>query len=148
MTDILKVIQEAWGWCGIEPAEVIAVSPFGNVIVLDTLGGVWRICPEELAATKIAHEMPEFEALRDDTEFVRDWEMEVFRAEAERTLGPADKGRCYCLKIPAILGGQYASANLGTISIAELLGTSGSMAFQIKELPNGARVRLVVQEPN
>jgi hypothetical protein len=148
MTDILKTIQKAWGWCGIEPAEVIAISPFGNVIVLDALCAVWRICPEELAATKVAHSMREFEALRGDPEFAKDWEMEPLRAEAELSLGPPGEGRCYCLKIPGVLGGQYAGENLGTISIVELLSVSGSMAFQIKDLPDGRRVRLVIRKPD
>jgi len=148
MTDILTTIQKGWGWSGIEPVEVVAVSPVGNVIVLDASGIVWRICPEELSAERIAHSMSAFEALRDAPEFVEDWEMGAFGREAERALGPPGDGRCYCLKIPAVLGGQYARENLGVISIAELLGASGSMAFQIKDIPDGQRVRLVVQKPD
>ncbi len=148
MTDILTIIQKAWGWCGIEPVEVVAVSPFGNAVVLDASGTVWRICPEELSAEKIAHSMSAFEALRDAPEFASDWEMGALKTEAERALGPPGEGRCYCLKIPAVLGGQYARENLGVISITQLLGASGSMAFQIKDVPDGQRVRLVVQKPD
>ena len=38
MTDILKTIRDAWGWRGLEPAELIAISAFGNVIVQDAAG--------------------------------------------------------------------------------------------------------------
>ena len=39
--------------------------------------------------------------------------------EATARLGPLDQGRKYCLKIPAILGGEYGGDNLGTISLTE-----------------------------
>jgi hypothetical protein len=148
MTDLLETIRKAWGWRGIAPTELIAINAFGNVIVRDRTGEIWRICPEELDAKKIAHSQSEYEALRDKEEFAEDWDFAAVRLEAEASLGEPGEGRCYCLKIPAILGGKYADDNLGTISISELLSVSGSMAFQIKDIPDGAKVRLVVQDSN
>jgi hypothetical protein len=148
VSDLLKTIREAWGWCGIEPAELIAINAFGNVIVQDAAGEIWRIQPEELDATKIAGSRLGYEALRDDPDFATDWDMERPRIEAEALLGEPSEGRCYCLKYPGIFGGQYTAENCGTISIGELLATSGSLAFQIKDVPDGGQIRLPVQNSN
>jgi hypothetical protein len=146
MSDLVKTIREAWGWCGIEPTEVIAINSFGNVIVQDDVGEIWRICPEELEATKIASSRSAYELRRGNQDFALDWEMEVPRLEAEALLGEPGKGRCYCFKIPAILGGRYAGDNFGTISIVELLSASGNMAFQIKDIPDGEKVRIIAKK--
>jgi hypothetical protein len=148
VSSIWNTIRNAWGWCGIEPAELIATSAFGNVIVQDAAGEIWRIRPEELDAGKIADSLVEYEALRGDPDFVADWAMERLRLEAEALLGEPGEGRCYCLKYPGIFGGQYIAENCGTICIGELLATSGSLALQIKDVPNGGKVRLVVKKPD
>jgi hypothetical protein len=63
---------------------------------------------------------------------------------ARQKLGPLPQGRCYCLKLPAILGGSYEATNLGTISLDELISFSGDMAEQIKDVPDGGPVDIKV----
>jgi hypothetical protein len=64
---------------------------------------------------------------------------------ATAKLGPPDKGRCFCLKIPAVLGGAYGPENFETISLSELISCSGDLASQIKDVPDGAKVSLVIK---
>jgi hypothetical protein len=64
---------------------------------------------------------------------------------AEHHLGPLSEGRCYCLKLPAVLGGTYEPTNLGTNSVRELLAFAGDIAQQIKDLPDGAQIDLVLK---
>jgi len=54
--------------------------------------------------------------------------------------------RCYCLKIPSVLGGAYAIHNIGTIYRAELIAASGHIAEQIKDLPDGSKLRLKISD--
>lgn len=148
MTDLLKTIQEAWGWCGGAPAEIIATNAFGNVIFQDSAGHIWRIRPEELSVTLIASSRLEFEAARATSGFATDWNMEALRVEAEALFGEPGDGRCYCFKTPPVLGGQYAADNLGTIALGEFLGSSGTLAFQIKDVPDHSQITLVIKKSN
>jgi hypothetical protein len=50
------------------------------------------------------------------------------------------------LKTPAVLGGQYESSNLATISLQELVAISGHLAKEIDGLADGAPIRLTVTE--
>jgi hypothetical protein len=71
--------------------------------------------------------------------------MERLVSLATSELGAPTEGRCFCLKIPAVLGGKYELENLATISILELISFAGDLASQIKDLPVGTNVRLTVK---
>jgi hypothetical protein len=143
---MLDRIREAWGSAGLDPAEMVAVNQFRNVIVRATDGAYWRMCPEEWSCKLVASGSAEYAALTADAEFRVDWEMKRLVAEAAWKLGPLEEGHCYCLKQPAVIGGQYDAKNFGTITIDELIWFAGDMAKQIKNLPDGAEIILEIQE--
>ena len=68
--------------------------------------------------------------------------MRALTEEARATLGAPPAARCYCLKLPATLGGAYAIDNIGTIDRGELIAFSGALARQIDGLPDGAQIEL------
>lgn len=137
-------ICKAWGWKGIESAEVVAVNKFGNVIFTDQAGKYWRICPEELECKVIADSAASYEQVLNDPEFRQDWEMTRLVDIAEAKYGIQPVHRCFCLKMPGILGGAYELENIGTIRIGELIRFSGDVANQIKDLPPGSKIELKI----
>ena len=52
--NLVAIISRAWGWTGLQPVEVVAENDFGNLMVRDTSGQYWRICPEDLYCRIIA----------------------------------------------------------------------------------------------
>lgn len=72
--------------------------------------------------------------------------MQVLVERACSALGVPTGERCYCLRIPATLGGAYTLDNIGTIDRAELISASGYIANQIDDLPDGAQIRLRVTD--
>jgi hypothetical protein len=142
--DMIDTIRTAWSWIGLAPAEIVATNAFGNLIVRSVDGAFWRICPEELSCAPIAWSQSEYERLLGDAEFVTDWEMTNLVELARDHLGPLSPGRCYCLKMPAILGGGYEASNLGTNSRFEVIAFSGDVAQQLKDVPDGGRVKISI----
>lgn len=143
---MLETIRKAWGWIGLEPAEVIAINSFANLIVRAINGAFWRICPEEWSCEQIARSGDDFATRWNDEQFRMDWEMSRLVEPAKERLGPLPDGRCYCLKVPAVTGGSYEAANFGTISLKELISFSGHMAEQIKDVPDGGQVVIEVRK--
>jgi hypothetical protein len=138
-----ELIRESWGWAGFEDVrEVLAQNQFGNLIFRDSVGCLWRICPEQLSCEKIAEDDQEYARLWKNEAFLRDWNMEALVETANARYGAQPQGRCFCLKMPAALGGGYEVDNVGTIAIAELISFAGDIAKQIKDLPDGAKIRL------
>jgi len=144
--ELIEQIERAWGWTGIKPAEVVGENDFGNLVVRDAQGQYWRICPEDLYCEVIATDRAALDALVKDEEFQNDWNMYALVEEAKAKVGPLGSGRKYCLKIPGLLGGEYGGNNLASIGLVELVRVSGDIAFQIKDLPDGAEVRFHITE--
>ena len=144
--NLIEEIESSWGWTGIQPVKVVAENDFGNLMVRDTQGKYWRICPEDLSCQVIAPDRASLDVLLDDPEFQDDWHMTALVEEAQETVGPLEPGRKYCLKIPGVLGGEYGGSNLASLALGELIGVSGSIAFQIKDLPDGAQVQFRITD--
>ena len=143
---ILEIIKDSWGWTGIEPIEIVGENAFGNLIIKDAYNKYWRLCPEDIYCKVVAQNRPELDSLSIDEEFMTDWYMDSLVEMANEKLGPLQEGRKYCLKVPGVLGGEYSGDNLATISLEELIRFSGDLAHQIKDLPDGAQVKLNVTE--
>ena len=141
---LIDAIKDAWGWAGVDPCTIIAQNAFGNVIFTDHNGRYWRLCPEDLYCEIVAEDQEQFSQLTEDEEFVFDWEMVELVLQAQRRVGSLAEGYCYCLTIPGALGGEYGGANLNQVPIRELIQFSGSIAFQSRDLPDGAWVKLEV----
>lgn len=139
---LLEKIKSGWSWKGVEPARVLRVNDFGNVLFEDIAGLIWRLCPEDLSCEVVANDRAQLDELSRDDDFVQDWNMTPLVTLARGRLGPLQPGYKYCLKIAAPLGGAYSGDNLGVITHLELVEASGSLARQIDGLPDGATIEL------
>lgn len=143
---LVAAIKNSWGWTGIDPVEVVGENDFGNLIVKDSQGRYWRICPEDCYCKVVAADRNELDALSTNQDFLHDWYVRELVAQAHELCGPLSQGRKYCLKIPGVLGGEYGGTNVATISLDELIRASGHIAEQLRDLPDGAQVTLKVVE--
>lgn len=134
---------------GIHAEAIIQANEFGNIIFKTEKGDYWRICPEELSCEKIASTESELNQSMHNQEFIEDWRMESLVKLAKSELGDLAEDEKYCLKIPAVIGGTYSKENLGKINFKELIAFSGDLAFQIKDLPDGQKIKLkIITTPN
>ena len=144
--DILEALKSAWGWVGIRPQKLYWINKFGNLIIKDQAGCYWLLRPEDLSCKIIAWTDIEIKNLWKDNDFIVDWEMFSLGEQAEAEFGKNEEGACFYFVISPVLGGEYELSNIRTITIIELIISSGDMAEQIKDLPNGAKVKLVVKD--
>jgi hypothetical protein len=142
--ELIAIVEDAWGWTGLKPDQIVGGNDFGNLIIKDQSGRYWRLCPENLYCKVIASSRAELDQLSQDQEFLHDWYMSELVQQARERLGPLRPGFKYCLKIPGTLGGEYGGDNLATISLGGLVSASGDIAQQIEELPDGAQVKLSI----
>ena len=141
---IIDAIKSAWGWVGIDPVKVVAENEFGNLIIRDSVGKYWRLCPEDSYCSLIAHDRSALDKVLADPEFIEDWVMANLVSEAKVKLGELKSGYKYHLTIPGVLGGEYSAANIVSVPQIEQLTFSGDVARQIETLPEGAQIELKV----
>ncbi|MGB3310318.1 MAG: T6SS immunity protein Tdi1 domain-containing protein [Nodosilinea sp.] len=142
--DLIKQLRKSWAWVEMDPIEVVGENDFGNLIIKDKQGKYWRLCPEDLSCEIVAQDRKELDALSQNQEFLHDWYMSALVEQAKASLGPLTEGRKYCLKVPAVFGGEYGGDNLATVPLVELVQFSGDLGRQIKDLPDGAEVEFKV----
>lgn len=143
MHNLVTIINDSWGWKGIVATEVALINEFGNIVFRNEVGEYWRICPEEVSCEKIADNESDLTQVLADYEFLDDWKMLSLVQVAKTYLGDLEEGQCYCLKVPAIIGGEYKVDNIGKIDLLELIRFSGDLGFQIKDLEDGDTINFV-----
>lgn len=143
---MIKIIEESWGWIGIKPEEIIGQNDFGNLIIRDVLGKYWRLCPEDLYCNVVAENQEQLDSLYKNQEFLIDWYMSSLASEAKEKYGILEEGRKYHLAVPGVLGGEYEISNICTIVQIEQIRFSGDLAYQIAELPDGAKIKLKITD--
>ena len=139
---MLAEINNSWNWKGFIATEIIRTNEFGNVIFKTEKGEFWRLCPEEISCEKIAKNESELNKISTESEFIEDWEMTNLVEFAKSELGKLENNQKYCLKLAAVIGGQYEKSNLGKISFSELISLSGNLGYQIKDLKDGKKITL------
>jgi hypothetical protein len=60
------------------------------------------------------------EQKRNESHFIRDWDMLPLVARAEAAHGPLKDGEVYYLVVPGVLGGKYAEDNIRKITFLGL----------------------------
>ncbi|WP_111684603.1 T6SS immunity protein Tdi1 domain-containing protein [Winogradskyella tangerina] len=140
---MITEINKAWNWKGFNATEIIRTNDFGNVIFKTDKNEYWRICPEEVTCKMIAENQVEFDKLLNDSEFIEDWKMTNIINTAKSVVGELKLNEKYCLKMPALIGGQYDKSNYGKVPFAELISFSGDLAKQIENLKDGQKIKFV-----
>lgn len=145
-SEILNAIKIAWEWIGISPQKLYWVNKFGNIILKDKGGCYWLMRPEELSCAIIAWTEDEMAKLWKSDDFILDWEMTALVELAENKFPQSEPGQCFYFVTPPVLGGSYDIENIQTIPIMELIAFSGDIAYQIKDLPEGSQIKLVITD--
>jgi len=144
--NIISEVKKYWGWVGINPAEIVAENDFGNLIIKDADNKFWRLCPEDVYCEVVAESIDDYNQLINDDDFLNDWNMTVMVDEAVEMLGPLKEDYKYYLVIPGVLNGEYSGTNISTAPFIEIIKLSGDLGKRIKDLPDGAEVKLKVIE--
>jgi len=139
-------LLSAWAWllpAGVSPwlmnrfGDVFLIYPDGTIHMLDVGGGT---------VEKVADNRDDFSAKLDQEDNANQWLMLSLvdrLIEAGVRLKP---GRCYGYKLPPVLGGPYTVDNTAVLPIEEHLSSNGELHEQLRDVPDGGEVRLVVKK--
>ncbi len=127
---IIDEIRESWGWAGLDPVEIVGENAFGNLMIRDTQGRFWRLCPEDCYCRVVANNRQELDVLSVNPDFLRDWDMQPLVELARQKCGPLPPGGKYTLRVPGLLGGEYGGDNLVITRQVHLVRASALVARQ------------------
>lgn len=139
----LQALNSAWGWTGVEFAEIVAQSLMGHLLTADRAGTYHYLDPDLLALFPLGDEAAaQRHMAQSETQLV--WRADALVDAATERLGFTAMGEVYSRTLPALLAGDYGHEHLIRISLVELIYLTGDLARQTRDLPEGARVQLKV----
>ena len=137
-----------WNWLLPSEFTVWLMNRFGDLFIVLDDGAVHMLDVGGGSLEHVATSRDDFIDKIDKEDNAANWLMIPLvdrLVAAGKTLSP---GRCYSYVIPPVLGGSYELNNIITLSIVEHYGVYGSFHRQIKDLPDGTRVKLKVINRN
>ena len=144
--NLVKDIVDYWGFAGIEPTNIHAISPFGHLVISDIHGRFWYLDPEVRTLEQIAENGEGMIEYMNRPEVSEIWLAEALVERAKALIGAPPTDRCYALKPLAMLAGDYASDDFWHTPVSELIRFSGSIEQQTQGFPDGQVYEIKVTE--
>ncbi|MCJ2184149.1 DUF1851 domain-containing protein [Novosphingobium sp. 1949] len=141
----LAALRQAWGWCGVDFAEIVAHSLFGHVLAIDTAGNYHYLDPELLCLTALGDEKAA-SAHMAQAQTKAIWRADAHVAKADKALGATTLGEVYGFTPAALIAGDYDAANMIRVELALYIRLTGDIAQQVQDLPEGAHVEIKVSD--
>jgi hypothetical protein len=143
---VWPTILADWAW--LLPGREFTLSlmnRFGDLFIVMDSGSVHllRVC--DGSAEKVAENREDFYRQVDEDNNGNDWFMIPFIDKLVAAGKLLKEGRCYSFVLPPVLGGEYTIENTCDLNVAEHFSVYASIHHQIKDLPDGTRVRLKVE---
>lgn len=143
MSRELSALKAAWGWSGVDFADVLAHSLMGHVLATDTKGQVHYVDPEMGTVTLLGDDdAARAHMAQPEVQIV--WRAEKLVKAAVQRLGPPAIGEVFSLNPQALVAGDYAPENLIKTDFVRLIYLAGDIARQTHDLPDGAAITLKV----
>lgn len=144
--DDVRRSLSAWSWLLGDGWSPLLVSAVGDVFLVNSSGAVARLDTGAGRLEILRESLKLFEAALGDPTIVADWFLESVVEELRSQGKPLSRGQCYGFTLlPIFSGGTYESANRFCISAAEHIEFSGDMHLQLKDVPDGDPVEVVVR---
>jgi hypothetical protein len=150
--DLADEAARAWQWLVPEPWTPVLCSKFGGIFLEKADGVFWLECGTGLIE-RVADDAAAFHGFlkgeRDEAwvEQVDDWFLGPLVEQLHAAGKIAGDGQCYGATIlPIFEGGVYSVENMFVLSAREWLSVTGSMHLQMRDVPDGGKVRIEVTD--
>jgi hypothetical protein len=135
-----------WKWLAPGEFSLLAVNAFGDLFLQDAGGIVHRLDVTSGTISVIATSAVKFREAAKDADKKKDWFLEELAKQAAGQGCSPKKGQCVGGKIPFVLT-QSANVpdNMYVADLYEYVSFMGDLHSQIRNTPDGGRVRIKVQ---
>jgi hypothetical protein len=137
---------DAWAWLIKDIKQILLISKMGDMFFSANSGYIHWLATDDGTLTKIADNQAEFEQLLKDDANIDNWFLPLL-IEKLMIAGKLLKyNEVYSFKKLPVIGGEYAIDNLEPTDISVHFTLTGFIHEQIKDLPDGTKIRLSVVE--
>jgi hypothetical protein len=141
-TDILS----SWHWLIGEIKGVHTITVLGDLFLIGKDDGIYWLQSDFGELTKVAKNNLQFQKLLFDEEKLDEWFLPGLVEKLINAGKILKKNEIYSYKILPVLGGDYSVENIKPTDISVHFAFCGDICEQIKDLPNGTKINIVVKE--
>jgi len=135
-----KALAADWSWLiELDDYELVDISPFGDLL-LESRGGTLCLLDINQGILECpSADSPDPAVL---FPYAFDGRLATKYRQGQIFL---KQGTCYGYKIQTVIGGSFEIENVYVANLAEYVSLMGSFHVQIKDIPDGQKVRIVVK---
>ncbi|MEW6598919.1 MAG: hypothetical protein AB1429_15655 [Pseudomonadota bacterium] len=143
--------SEQWAWLIGEPSRFLLSSMFGDLFFEKQNDGVYRLDCGSGAIERVAEDADAFDQFLGGErnaswrQSIDNWFLPAFVEQLHAAGKKPGLDQCFGLTIlPIFEGGKYVVENVFVLPRREWISYTGALHRQIRDLPDGAKVQLVV----
>ena len=140
-----KRFLESWDWLIGNDKTPILVSSIGDVFLEDKNGKCYWLNVGEGIFEKVADSKTEFKEKLSNDEIVNEWFLIELVAALKKMGMELFENELYGYKTLPVLGGTYKPENFEVTDIEVHFELCGQIHKQIKDLPDGMKVKIVTK---
>lgn len=138
-------ILRDWAWLLPRRLTVWIMNRFGDLFLVFEDGSVQMLDVGGGTLEKVADSRDDFCQKIDEGDNANQWLMIPLIDRLVAAGKTLNKGQCYGYTISPILGGDYTVENSFVLPIAEQYGVNASIHQQLKDVPDGTLVEIVIK---
>lgn len=140
----VQALRASWAWLVPEPYKLVLFSVLGDAFLQEKSGAILWLNTGAAELTNVAQSWEHFVELL-GTERAEEWFMPHLVEELHEAGKVPGPGECYTyVTLPVFVEGKYEVSNLNPVPAREHFALTGEMHQQIRRLPDGAQVKVVV----
>jgi hypothetical protein len=135
-------LLQDWAWMLPQEFTVWFVNRYGDLFLAFEDGSIHMLDIGNGSLNRLAESRDSFCVKIDEDSNANDWLMIPLVDKLVEVGKDLQPDQCYSFMIPPALGGEYTVDNTAILSVTEHYRVYASIHRQIKDLPDGAKVRL------
>lgn len=138
-------LLKSWRWLLPPEFTLWMMNKFGDLFLVVEDGSVYWLRTDEGRLERVASSRDEFCNLIENGENFNNWLMAPL---VDRLVGSGEalkEGQCFGFTFSPIVGGEYAPPNIRIKTIEEYIPFLGEFYEQIKDLPDGAKIKINIE---
>ena len=139
-------ITSAWHWLIAGYKNVLMVTKFGDMFLVDANDEISLLDTGAGTLTKVASSPFEFEELLKDHEKIARWFLTDLYLELQEQKIFLRENEVYSFQKLPLLGGQYCIDNIKPTDISVHFAINGQICERLKNIPDGNKIQLKVEE--
>ena len=143
--EAVQTLRAAWAWLITEPYKPVLFSVLGDPFLQVESGTILWLNTGTAELTEVARSWEHFVELL-STEQADEWFMPGLVEQLHGAGKVPGSGQCYTyVTLPIFVEGKYEVSNLNPVAAKEHFAFTGEVHQQIRNFPNGAQVKVVIE---